>query len=277
MDSSSFNVNAFFKDFVKDRSLVQVIEKNNQLFTESKQLDSDLQTLVYENYSKFMAASDTLAEIHLEMSALDTDLEDLRNSVKSINKTYETVEDSLQMKWKQIRKLDTTERDLNKLQYLSELPNMFKDALTKFQNAADRDKDVNVFSEPVQYYSDYSDILTNYKQTKFMISLYGEIKSYISRIKTYLLAQLDNLAQTDCEKSSERISADAKTITKFLLIFGEDKSSLKFQFQKIKQQQIAKHLEAFSKEYESKKDMNLQEAMDLLELHVGISRIKEAI
>ena len=95
MDSSSFNVNAFFKDFVKDRSLVQVIEKNNQLFTESKQLDSDLQTLVYENYSKFMAASDTLAEIHLEMSALDTDLEDLRNSVKSINKTYETVEDSL--------------------------------------------------------------------------------------------------------------------------------------------------------------------------------------
>ena len=132
MDSSSFNVNAFFKDFVKDRSLVQVIEKNNQLFTESKQLDSDLQTLVYENYSKFMAASDTLAEIHLEMSALDSDLEDLRNSVKSINKTYETVEDSLQMKWKQIRKLDTTERDLNKLQYLSELPNMFKDALTKF-------------------------------------------------------------------------------------------------------------------------------------------------
>jgi chromosome segregation ATPase len=79
-----------------------------------------------------MAASDTLAEIHLEMSALDTDLEDLRDSVKSINKTYATVEDSLQMKWKQIRKLDTTERDLNKLQYLSELPNMFKDALTKF-------------------------------------------------------------------------------------------------------------------------------------------------
>ena len=136
-----------------------------------------------------MAASDTLAEIHLEMSALDTDLEDLRDSVKSINKTYATVEDSLQMKWKQIRKLETTERDLNKLQYLSELPNMFKDALTKFQNAADRDKDVNVFAEPVQYYSDYSDILTNYKQTKFMISLYGEIKSF--RVATGLNCRMN--------------------------------------------------------------------------------------
>ena len=79
-----------------------------------------------------MAASDTLAEIHLEMSALDSDLEDLRSSVKSINKTYETVEDSLQMKWKQIRKLDTMEKDLNKLKYLSELPLMFKKALADF-------------------------------------------------------------------------------------------------------------------------------------------------
>ena len=112
-------------------------------------MDNDLQTLVYENYSKFMAASDTLAEIHTEMSALDDDLADLRASVKAINKNYATVEDSLQMKWKQIRKLDSTEKDLNKLQYLSELPNMFKDALTKFQGQSDREKDVRVFSEPI--------------------------------------------------------------------------------------------------------------------------------
>ena len=42
-----------------------------------------------------MAASDTLNEIHAEMSNLDNDLADLRDSVKSINKNYVTVEDSL--------------------------------------------------------------------------------------------------------------------------------------------------------------------------------------
>ncbi len=52
---------AYFKNFIRDRSLVDVIEKNNELFTESKVLDNDQQTLVYENYSKFMAASDTLS------------------------------------------------------------------------------------------------------------------------------------------------------------------------------------------------------------------------
>ena len=39
-----------------------------------------------------------------------------------------------------------------------------------------------------------------------MISLYGEIKSYIARIKTYLLAQLETLASPDCEKTTEVIS-----------------------------------------------------------------------
>ena len=29
LDSASFNVNSFFKHFVKNRSLVEVIEKNN--------------------------------------------------------------------------------------------------------------------------------------------------------------------------------------------------------------------------------------------------------
>ena len=66
------------------------------------------------------------------MSALDTDLADLQTSVSSINTNYSALEDSMSMKWKQIRKLDTMEKDLNKLRYLSELPLMFKKALADF-------------------------------------------------------------------------------------------------------------------------------------------------
>ena len=107
---------------MREKTLVEVIEKNNELFTESKVLDNDQQTLVYENYSKFMAASDTLSELHAQMSALDTDLAELKTSVGKISTNYGALEDSMAMKWKQIRKLDTMEKDLNKLKYLSELP-----------------------------------------------------------------------------------------------------------------------------------------------------------
>ena len=81
-----------------------------------------------------MAASDTLSELHSQMSALDNDLADLKASVESINTSYGSMEDSMSMKWKQIRKLDTMEKDLNKLKYLSELPLMFKKALSDYQN-----------------------------------------------------------------------------------------------------------------------------------------------
>jgi len=56
------------------------------------------------------------------MSALDTDLADLKGSISKINGDYGALEDTMAMKWKQIRKLDTMEKDLNKLKYLSELP-----------------------------------------------------------------------------------------------------------------------------------------------------------
>jgi hypothetical protein len=66
------------------------------------------------------------------MSALDGDLSDLKKSISSINTNYCVLEDSMEMKWKQIRKLDTMERDLNKFKNLSELPLLFKNALTDF-------------------------------------------------------------------------------------------------------------------------------------------------
>ena len=117
---------------MKNRTLVEVIEKNNELFTESKTLDNDQQTLVYENYSKFMKASDTLSELHTQMSALDDDLGDLQRSIAAINTNQGALEETMSAKWKQIRKLDTMEKDLNKFKNLSELPLLFKKALADF-------------------------------------------------------------------------------------------------------------------------------------------------
>ena len=60
-----------------------------------------------------------------------------------------------------------------------------------------------------------------------MISLYREIKSYISRIKTYLNKQLDQLAAPSCDKSEAQISAEAKMIIRYLIVFQDDRSHLK--------------------------------------------------
>ena len=129
------------------------------------------------------------------------------------------------------------EKDLNKLKYLSELPNMFKVALNEYQKQANQkngDGDLNLFKEPTQYYSDYSDILMDYKQTKFMLSLYGEIKSYVERIKSLLNKALEKLILTPSEKPDQQVSEETRLLVSFLLILGEDKSHVRGQFLKIK-------------------------------------------
>ena len=183
------------------------------------------------------------------MSALDTDLADLKGSIGKINGDYGALEDSMAMKWKQIRKLDTMEKDLNKLKYLSELPQMFKKALADYQAQPETQKDASVFEEPTRYYSDYSDILTDYKQTKFMVSLYGEIKSYIQRIKTHLNKQLEQLSAANSlslgSKSRKEVSAEVKMLVRFLLVFSDDRAHLKTQFLKVKNKQVADALQAY--------------------------------
>ena len=75
LDSPAFNARAYFKNFIKDKSVEEVLRRNNELFTgmlkrlivrmrvEIRTLDSELQTLVYENYNKFISATDVIKNV----------------------------------------------------------------------------------------------------------------------------------------------------------------------------------------------------------------------
>ena len=96
------------------------------------------------------------------MGEIDTELVSLRQNLSKINGSYAEIDNTLKFKWKEIKKLDTLERDLNKLKYLSELPNMFKQAIARYES---KQEGVKAFNEPIRYFDDYSDVLHHYKQT----------------------------------------------------------------------------------------------------------------
>lgn len=51
---------------------------------------------------------------------------------------------------------------MNKLRFLSELPNLFKQAIASYQA---KQEGVSAFKEPIRYFEDYSDVLHHYKKT----------------------------------------------------------------------------------------------------------------
>lgn len=78
IDSPSFNAKAYFKSFIKDKSVEEVLKKKSELqqginshllkSLEIRTLDSDLQTLVYENYNKFISATDVIKNVSSSFS-----------------------------------------------------------------------------------------------------------------------------------------------------------------------------------------------------------------
>lgn len=106
------------------------------------------------------------------MGEIDSELVNLKSNLSQINGSYAEIDNTLKFKWKEIKKLDMLEKDLNKLKYLSELPTMFKAAIHKFEN---KEEGIRVFSEPIRYFEDYSDVLTHYKQT---VTYYFNFKEF---------------------------------------------------------------------------------------------------
>jgi len=62
-DSTAFEPTKFVSKFLHEAKPTDLLHKDNSLMTEIKELDGDLKTLVYENYSKFIAASDTIRKV----------------------------------------------------------------------------------------------------------------------------------------------------------------------------------------------------------------------
>ena len=47
----------------QERSLTELMDKETEMVRHIKLLDSDMQTLVYENYNKFISATDTIRKV----------------------------------------------------------------------------------------------------------------------------------------------------------------------------------------------------------------------
>lgn len=60
IDGAEFNPENSFYDIIGQHSLEELLTLENNLASEMKALDINMQTLVYENYSKFIVATDTI-------------------------------------------------------------------------------------------------------------------------------------------------------------------------------------------------------------------------
>merc|ERR1719183_2005965 len=80
---------------VASGQLADLVKDANKLEAEVKDLDGDMQMLVYENYSKFIRATDVIKQMKFTIDSLEPDLKCLDGNIKKISEHQAKVEEGV--------------------------------------------------------------------------------------------------------------------------------------------------------------------------------------
>ena len=67
----------YLQSLLRTTRLDALLAKHTEMSSEIKNLDSDMQMLVYENYNRFISATDTIRTMKSNVDGMDTSMQEL--------------------------------------------------------------------------------------------------------------------------------------------------------------------------------------------------------
>ncbi|KAI8616492.1 hypothetical protein BC830DRAFT_1080571 [Chytriomyces sp. MP71] len=181
MDSPFFVPETYISKCVNEYSLSEMIGQDNDLVAEIKELDAGMKTLVYGNYNKFIAASDTIRAMREKVDDMDIQMQLFSAKMDSISEKSHEVHAFLGEKRAKIRQLTGVHSLLNKLHFVFDLPAKLSVHLQK--------KD---YKAAVLLHAETSSILYHYKSLSLFSKINSECSAIIDVLTRRVLSGLKN-------------------------------------------------------------------------------------
>lgn len=122
IDQADFQMQAHVRQLLKHDDLEALLRRDDELVQEVKRLDSDMQMLVYENYSKFVSATDTIRVMKNNVNDMKAEMDSLAKNMEGIASRMQVVNSFLGGKRAKVDKLVSVRRLLKRLDFLFDLP-----------------------------------------------------------------------------------------------------------------------------------------------------------
>lgn len=122
INTTSFDADQYMNLLAQKSNLEGLLQKHVEMAAEIKNLDTDLQMLVYENYNKFISATDTIKRMKNNIVGMEANMEQLLEKIMSVQSRSDGVNTSLFEKREHIEKLHRTRNLLRKVQFIYDLP-----------------------------------------------------------------------------------------------------------------------------------------------------------
>ncbi|KAI8321073.1 hypothetical protein GQ54DRAFT_251753, partial [Martensiomyces pterosporus] len=128
IDTAAFDSKKYLKKLLLEKGVPGLLAADNELVSEIRQIDGDMKTMVYENYSKFISATETIRKMKDDADFMDAEMEKLTKRVNGISSRTNDVNAKFAERRETIQRLSNEHRLMKKLQFLFDLP----DQLNKY-------------------------------------------------------------------------------------------------------------------------------------------------
>ncbi|XP_066507453.1 vacuolar protein sorting-associated protein 51 homolog [Hoplias malabaricus] len=122
INGAHFDPEVYLNKLRKECSLTELMDQESCMVKQIRSLDSDMQTLVYENYNKFISATDTIRKMKNDFKKMEDEMDCLSTNMAAITEFSARISGTLHDQHAQITKLSGVHTLLRKLQFLFELP-----------------------------------------------------------------------------------------------------------------------------------------------------------
>ncbi|KAG0057585.1 Vacuolar protein sorting-associated protein 51 [Gryganskiella cystojenkinii] len=171
LDSHAFEVDKYMHKMFVEKQLPGLVQSDNELVADIRQLDGDMKTLVYENYSKFLSATDTINKMKSNVDNLESEMSRLTENISKIATSSSAIHSSLGGKREKIRQLNGVHSLLTKLQFVFELPTNLHQCL-----------ETESYTQAVKSYCRTLHLLQHYKHLTVFTGIERECKTIMVQI-----------------------------------------------------------------------------------------------
>ncbi|KDO35520.1 hypothetical protein SPRG_00367 [Saprolegnia parasitica CBS 223.65] len=185
IDAPGFVADDYVKGMLERMGMDDLLRRDDQMIKEIKELDTSMQMLVYENYNKFISATDTIRKMKTNVETMESEVKRVVESMDKITLQSENVGNALAPFRSKVEKLVGVRRLLKRLEFIFQLPQRLKSAI-KAQE----------YEKATKYFVIANRILKRYQHIASFKTIQVEAEHIMVGLRTIVQKKLDDDATT---------------------------------------------------------------------------------
>uniref|UniRef100_A0A914KVV8 Vacuolar protein sorting-associated protein 51 homolog n=1 Tax=Meloidogyne incognita TaxID=6306 RepID=A0A914KVV8_MELIC len=180
INSSSFDPEYYVQDLLRKKGLEELVAVEQDMVNNVRRLDSEMQSLVYENYSKFLNATSTVKDMQNRLTDAHNEMHSLSSRMDKITDLSDSLTEKFAKNCERVKKLNEARDSVKRLEFLIKAPQILQTCVEQ-----------NDFSKAVNTFVSIQPKLEKLKNLPSMAGIASDSEKIMEGVKKQLSEQLE--------------------------------------------------------------------------------------